>query len=186
MKKTIIFILIIAFFTNCKSNKTDSNVNDKVPESVINENLFINTSPVVLGGTIEDFMATEKNGKTIQLSHLYKKNKFLLLDFWSSRCIPCRKENPNLVNLYQQYHSKGFEIVSVSVDDDKQMWLNAIEQDKLSWIQICDLNSWSGAIPKQFNIIETPTCFLINQEGTVVDINLKGEALQSKLKREFN
>lgn len=150
------------------------------------EKVINNTNQLIVGGTIKDFTAVDKNGNNIQLSLLFKRNKLLLLDFWSSRCIPCRKQNPNLVNLYQQYHSKGFEIVGVSVDEDKKNWTNAIEQDKLSWIQICDLKSWEGAIPKQFDITETPTTFLINQKGTIVDINLKGEALQTKLKTVFN
>ncbi len=187
MKKIPIFIVIILVFSACKNENKNVVKNDNYGiEEGVNEKNANNSNLLVLGQTIHDFTTIDKNGKNIQLSKLYKKNKLVLLNFWSSRCIPCRKENPNLVNLYQQYHSKGFEIVSVSVDEDKKNWMNAIEQDKLSWIQICDFNSWSGVIPKQFNITETPTMFLINQEGSIVDINLKGEALQAKLKTTFN
>ncbi len=187
MKRITIFIVSILVFSACKNENENvvKNSNYDIEEGV-NEQFPNNSYLLVLGETIKDFTTIDKNGKNIQLSQLYKKNKLVLLDFWSSRCIPCRKENTNLVNLYQQYHSKGFEIVSVSIDEDKKNWIKAIEQDKLSWNQICDFNSWSGVIPKQFNITETPTMFLINPEGSIVDINLKGEALQAKLKTTFN
>ncbi len=187
MKRIFILILTISVFNACKNKNADVLKEDNdVIEGVINEKIINNTDPFAVGKTIIDFTTVDKNGKKIQLSQLYKKNKLVVLDFWSSRCIPCRKENPNLVSLYQQYHSKGFEIVSISVDDDEQNWKNAIEQDGLTWLQICDFKSWKGPLPKQFNITETPTTFLINQEGTIVGINLKGEALITKSKTTFN
>ena len=185
MKKIFILIIVINCFNSCKNENTEA-LKHSVIDISLNEIDNNNINDLVIGEMVKDFEILDRNGANVQLSQLYKKNKLLLLDFWSSKCIPCRKENPNLINLYQQYHSKGLEIVSVSVDDDKKNWLNAIEQDKLSWIQICDFKSWGGDIPKQFNINETPTSFLINQEGVIVDINLKGEALQLKLKTEFN
>lgn len=185
MKKIFIFILLISTFNACK-NKNSEVIKDNVIDVSLYEKNINSYYVWMIGETVKDFTTLDRNRKSIQLSQVYKNNKLVLLEFWSSKCIPCRKENPNLVNLYQQYQSKGFEIISVSVDDNKQNWIKAIEQDKLSWIQICDLKAWNGAIPRQFNITETPTLFLIDKSGVIVDVNLKGESLQSKMKAIFN
>ena len=150
------------------------------------ENILNNEGDIDVGGVIKNFVAFEMNGKQIELAEEFKKNKLLLLEFWSSRCVPCRKENPNLVNLYQQYHSKGFDIIAISVDDDEQNWKKAIEQDQLAWTQICDFESWNGPIPKRYQVTETPTNFLINAQGKIVAKNIKGEMLKQSLQKAFN
>ncbi len=190
-------ITITAFALWMNANNNDINffknvysiVDKSVQQSnygITIEKLINSSNDLSVGNTVKDFITVDKEGKTIQLSSVYKKNKIVLLEFWSSRCVPCRKENPNLLNLFHQYHSKGLEIVGVSVDDNRENWIKAIDQDQLPWIQICDLKAWNGAIPKQYNITETPTLFLIDNKGTILDINLKGEALQLKLKTIFN
>ncbi|MBS4044030.1 MAG: AhpC/TSA family protein [Chitinophagaceae bacterium] len=150
------------------------------------ENIIHENGDIELGGIIKNFTAIDINGANIEFAERYKKSKLMLLEFWSSRCVPCRKENPNLVSLYKQYHSKGFDIISISVDDNEDNWKKAIEQDKLTWTQICDFNAWNGFLPKRYQITETPSNFLVDATGKIIAKNIKGDELANHLKSTFN
>ncbi|HEX3007760.1 MAG TPA: TlpA disulfide reductase family protein, partial [Bacteroidales bacterium] len=93
-----------------------------------------------------DFPMNTPEGNPLQLSSLY--GKYLLVDFWASWCPPCRAENPNVVAAYKKYHGKGFEILGVSFDKDKDKWVKAIKDDKLSWKHVSDLSGWDNAAGK--------------------------------------
>lgn len=109
------------------------------------------------------------------------KGKYVLVDFWASWCGPCRKENPNVVAAYKKYHDKGFDIVSVSLDDKKEAWLNAIHKDGLTWTHVSDLKGWQNAAATQYGVKSVPTSFLLDKNGVVIARNLRGEELHSKL-----
>ena len=108
-----------------------------------------------------------------------KQGKYTLIDFWAAWCGPCRRENPNLVNLYEKYHDKGLEIIGVSLDKTEAEWLGAIEKDKLTWHQISNLNFWDDPIAKQYQIRAIPASFVIDSEGNIVGKDLRGPALHS-------
>ena len=135
-------------------------------------------------GAMPDFTARDTSGKMIKLSSL--RGKYVLVDFWASWCAPCRKENPNVVAAYQKYHDKGFEIVSISLDTQKDAWLNAIHMDGLDWKHVSDLKGWQSGLVKEYGVTVVPTSFLINKEGKVIANNLRGEALQKKMAELFN
>jgi len=119
-------------------------------------------------------------GKTLSLSAL--KGKIVLVDFWASWCAPCRQENPNVVKLYNKYHSKGFDIFSVSLDQDPAAWKAAIQKDGLLWPNhVSDLMGWESPIVKQFGIQGIPYTVLINKEGKIVGVGLRGADLERKL-----
>ena len=139
----------------------------------------------IVGAVVNDFIALDVNDNKVTLSNIYKNNKYVLIDFWSSNCVPCRKENPNLVSLYKQYKNQGFDIVGVSVDSNKQNWINAIKTDKLSWTNVSDLKGWESNIAKLYNVTATPTNFLIDNKGNIIEMNLRAEDLQNKLKELF-
>lgn len=125
---------------------------------------------------------TAKNpaGKELSLSSL--KGKVVLVDFWASWCAPCRKENPTVVKMYNKYHSKGFEIFSVSLDQDATAWKTAIQKDGLLWTNhVSDLMGWQSSIVKQFGIQGIPYTVLINKEGKIVGVGLRGLDLERKL-----
>jgi thiol-disulfide isomerase/thioredoxin len=125
---------------------------------------------------------TAKNpaGKELSLSSL--KGKVVLVDFWASWCAPCRKENPTVVKMYNKYHSKGFEIFSVSLDQDATAWKTAIQKDGLLWTNhVSDLMGWQSPIVKQFGIQGIPYTVLINKEGKIVGVGLRGLDLERKL-----
>ena len=109
----------------------------------------------------------------------YGKGKVLLLDFWASWCMPCRAANKKLVKLYGKYKAKGFEIFSVSLDEDKSDWKKAIAKDKISWVQVNDpRGSWNAKTAADWNISVLPTTFLINKKGDVVAIDPEGKELE--------
>lgn len=116
-------------------------------------------------------------GDSITLASL--KGKVLLLDFWASWCMPCRAANKKLVKLYDKYQAKGFEIFSVSLDEDKSDWKKAIAKDKISWVQVNDpRGSWNAKTAADWNISVLPTTFLINKKGDVVAIDPEGKELE--------
>lgn len=121
---------------------------------------------------------------TMKLSDL--KGKVVLLDFWASWCGPCRKENPNVVRLYEKYKDQGFTVMSVSLDSDLGRWKAAIEQDNLSWPNhVSDLNKWASAAAKIYGVNSIPFTVLIDQEGNIIQTNLRGGVLEAKLAEIF-
>ena len=134
-------------------------------------------------GTTPDFTVADTSGKMLSLSSL--RGKYVLVDFWASWCAPCRKENPNVVMAYKKFHSKGFDIVGVSLDTKKEAWEKAIVKDSLNWNHVSDLKGWESGIVKEYGIKAVPTNFLVDRTGKVVAKNLREEALQIKLEELF-
>lgn len=131
------------------------------------------------GSDAPEIALPNPEGQEVKLSSL--RGKVVLIDFWASWCGPCRKENPNVVKLYNQYKNKGFEIFSVSLDKDKQAWIKAIEQDKLTWTHVSDLQFWNSKAAKEYNVTGIPQTFLLDKDGKIIAKGLRGEPLAAKL-----
>ncbi|HVY75084.1 MAG TPA: TlpA disulfide reductase family protein, partial [Puia sp.] len=126
------------------------------------------------------FTANNTEGKPVSLSSF--KGKYLLIDFWASWCGPCRRENPNVVKAYLQYHPKGFDILGVSLDDSKPDWLAAIKKDGLDWAQVSDLKGWQNEVAVQYGIQGIPMNYLLDPEGKIIAKGLRGDELAKKLR----
>lgn len=139
-------------------------------------------SKTEIGATAPDFTAPDMDDKSIKLSNFYKGKKLVLIDFWASWCGPCRRENPNIVKAYAQYHSKGFQIIGVSLDENKKEWQDAITKDNLTWTHVSDLKGWACEAAKLYNVSGIPMNFLIDGSGKILATNLRGAELEGKLK----
>lgn len=127
-----------------------------------------------------DFSQPDMNGKMISLSSF--KGKYVLVDFWASWCGPCRAESPNLVNAYSKYKEKNFEIFGVSLDQSKDKWLKAVNDDQYTWTQVSEVKGWETAVALEYGIEGIPFNILVDPNGYIVARNLRGEALEKKLK----
>ena len=135
---------------------------------------------VVIGKPAPKFSAKSPEGKLISLDE--SLGKVTIVDFWASWCAPCRKENPNVVALYNEYHSKGLNIIGVSLDQDAKKWKDAIAKDNLSWIHVSNLKYWDEPIGKQYGISSIPATFILDAKGNIVAKDLRGDALRAKVK----
>lgn len=112
--------------------------------------------------------------------------KVTLIDFWASWCGPCREENPTVVALYNELHSKGLNIISVSLDKDALKWKEAITKDQLTWTQVSNLKEMKDPIALQYGVTQIPTTFVLDAAGKVVAIDLYGDDLKDKIKELLN
>ncbi len=128
-----------------------------------------------------DFSLPDLKGDSIRLSSM--KGKVFLLDFWASWCVPCRFSNKHLVKLYTKYKDKGFEILGVSLDDNRNAWKKAVNKDKITWLQINDNGGWDALSAMKWNINAIPASFLIDKDGNVVAIDPEKQVLENRIRQ---
>ncbi|MDR2448891.1 MAG: AhpC/TSA family protein [Prevotellaceae bacterium] len=138
-----------------------------------------NLKNVTTGSPFVDMELNDVNDKPVKLSSVAGKGTYVLVDFWASWCGPCRRENPNVVALYKQYRDKGFEVVGISRDNNKDAWLKGIAEDGLAWTHLWDKE---GAACRSYVVDFIPATFLLDKEGKIIARGLHGDALRDKLK----
>lgn len=131
---------------------------------------------LAVGQPAPDFESLTPTNQPIRLADF--KGKYTLLDFWASWCVPCREENPNIVNVYNTYKDRGFTVFGVSLDGNPGSWLRAIEDDGLAWAQASDLQQWGSEVVGLYRIKAIPTSYLIDPKGVILAKDLRGDELQ--------
>ncbi len=145
-----------------------------LPEYAANKNVAkieetINALKALQPGQVApDFVQNDENGNPVKFSDFYKKNKVTMVDFWASWCGPCRAFNPTLVKIYKEFKNKGFGIIGVSLDRDKDAWVKAIKDDKLDWVHVSDLGFWNNEVAKQYHVRFVPQSIFVDQEGKIL------------------
>lgn len=151
---------------------------EKTKEEIQKKNIL------AIGNIAPDFTQNKIDGTPMKLSDL--RGKVVLIDFWASWCGPCRRENPNVVAAYNKYKDKGFTVMSVSLDKDKNAWLGAIEKDGLVWPNhVSDLKQWSNEAARLYQVSGIPFTVLIDKDGKILATNIRGEELYKRLETIF-
>lgn len=135
---------------------------------------------VAIGQIAPDFTLNTPEGEPLSMHSV--KGKVKIIDFWASWCGPCRGENPNVVKIYEEYHPKGLEIISVSLDRDKEAWLQAIKDDNLGWHHVSDLKFWQCEAAQQYAVNGIPHIVILDENNKIIAKNLRGEELENKIK----
>ena len=134
---------------------------------------------MVVGQPFPDFKEVDLEGNPLSVAQF--KGKVVLVDFWATWCGPCIQELPNVLETYQQYHEKGFEIIGISLDNKKESLTQFIENRKMSWPQFFDGNGWDNKLAVQYGIKSIPATYLVDAEGNLAAKNLRGPALAKKV-----
>ena len=150
------------------------------------ENKLIMIKSISIGSVAPDIILNDTSGVPISLASL--RGKYVLLDFWAAWCRPCREENPNIVENYNNYKSYGFDVYQVSLDRTKEDWIRGIKQDKLPWINVSDLKYYQSEAAELYNVDRIPSAFLLDPDGKIIakHIDLRGQNLSRKLAEIFN
>jgi peroxiredoxin len=141
----------------------------------------LDQAKLALTGSVSapEFTLMDTEGKAVSLASY--KGGYVLVDFWASWCVPCRAENPNVIAAFEMYKGKGFQVLGISLDTKKDLWLKAISEDKLPWKQVCDFKASESEVTKAYDVFSIPANVLVNPEGKIVGKDLRGEALHARL-----
>lgn len=159
-------------------------MDEKLTSNVIVQELNSNLESMKkadVGSVAPNFSAPTPTGEMLSLKDAM--GKYTIIDFWASWCKPCRMENPNVVKVYNKYHDKGLNIISVSLDkaEQKDKWIQAISDDKMDWFHVSNLQFWQDPIAQQYNVRSIPATYLLDENGMIIDKDLRGAALEAKI-----
>lgn len=183
-------VLALMEFQNVELEVLET-IQENLPDSYRSNDVAVNMSNKIelmrktaIGQPMIDMEVPDADGNMVALSSMVE-GKYTLIDFWASWCGPCRQENPNLVAEYNAYKDQGFNIIGISLDQNKDPWLKAIEDDELTWGHVSDLQGWQSAPAGEYGVRSIPANFVVDENGIIVAKNLRGEELGEWLEEQF-
>ena len=186
------YFLLTLYPDEIISNEKRSDLISKLPDEMRQrpaikqlEEAIKKSAKTAEGATIGDFTQQTPDGSELSIMTEVGKNKITVIDFWASWCGPCRQEMPFMVQLYEKYSPKGLGIVGVSLDQEKDAWLKAIEKLGMTWPQMSDLKGWENAAAQQFNINSIPHTIVVDQKGKILRRGLRGEELEAFISNQL-
>jgi len=162
------------------TNIIDPSLRDSEPMKMMLKQIS-KVKQLAIGNPYPDIKLKTIDGKTVSLSEIIPKGKYVMLEFWASWCGPCRGEIPHLRKVYELYKNKGFEIISISLDQKDADWKKALKEEKMTWTQLCDPLDMKGPAAKQYNIAGVPHCILIDPQGRCFKTEMRGANLDALL-----
>jgi len=159
-------------------NNLDANLKKTKMGKLIQQKID-NFKSLTVGNAAPEFSAPNPEGKIVSLKQ--SLGKVTIIDFWASWCGPCRKENPNVVALYNEFHAKGLNIIGVSLDKDAAKWKEAIAKDNLAWTHVSNLKFWQDPIAELYNVKSIPATFILDANGKIIGRDLRGAELRAKI-----
>lgn len=180
MKKLLVTLMCLAGTLTGFARISNTNSGNVSPEQNGKKELTAKV-PASVGNPFIDFTMNDIDGKPHKLSEYIGKGKYVLIDFWASWCPPCREEMPNVRKVYEQYKDKGFDIVGISLDKNKEDWQKGITNLGITWHQLSDLKWWRNEGAAKYGVRAIPATFLIDPNGKIIAKDLRGEELGQKI-----
>jgi thiol-disulfide isomerase/thioredoxin len=137
----------------------------------------VDLKAVPIGSAFPDFSEKDLDGKSLSVGNY--KGKIVLVDFWATWCGPCVAELPNVLQAYEKYHGKGFEVIGISLDSNKDKLTSFVKDRKMPWPQFFDGAGWKNKLAQRYNVRSIPATYLIGKDGKIIAQNLRGPALEA-------